>query len=138
MDTVSRRYRKLKDKLYEEKQSYKDVILQVPHKIIIQKHNELASPSDENIDITVPYDGTWQKRGHTSLYGISIVVDILTGLVFDYEILSKYCSECTTAKRDLGEHSADFSIWYKAHKPECSENCVRSSNAMKVKAAEIL
>ncbi|GBN79805.1 hypothetical protein AVEN_243360-1 [Araneus ventricosus] len=128
-------------KLYEEKQSYKDDILQVSRKIVRQKHNELASPSDQNneiIDMTVSYDGAWQKRGHTSLYGIEIVVDILTGLVIDYEILSKYCPECTAAKRDFGEQSADFSIWYKAHKPECAENYVGSSNAMEVKAAEIL
>ncbi|GBN93152.1 hypothetical protein AVEN_198579-1 [Araneus ventricosus] len=97
MDTVSRRYRKLK----------------------------------------VSCDGTWQERGHASFYGIVIVVDILTGLVIDYEILSKYCSEFT-AKRDLGEQSADFSMWYKAHKPEFSENYARSSNAMEVKAVEIL
>ncbi|GBN64026.1 hypothetical protein AVEN_167022-1 [Araneus ventricosus] len=62
----------------------------------------------------------------------------LTGLVIDYEMLSKYCPECTTAKRDLGENCTDFSIWYKAHKPECSENCAGSSNAMEVKAAKIL
>ncbi|GBN06205.1 hypothetical protein AVEN_71656-1 [Araneus ventricosus] len=124
----------------KEKQSYKEDILQVSRKIIRQEHNELASPSDQNneiIDITVSYDGTWQKRGHRSLYGIGIVVDILTGLVIDYEILSKYCPVYTTAKRDLEEHSADFSIWYKAHKPECSENYVGSSNAMEVKASEI-
>ncbi|GBL73770.1 Ionotropic receptor 25a [Araneus ventricosus] len=36
------------------------------------------------------------------------------------------------------EHSADFSMWYKAHKLECSENYVGSSNVMEVKAAEIL
>ncbi|GBM59483.1 hypothetical protein AVEN_131052-1 [Araneus ventricosus] len=53
-------------------------------------------------------------------------------------MLSKYCPECTTAKRDLGENCADFSIWYKARKPECSENYVVSSNAMEVKTAEIL
>ncbi|GBN51620.1 hypothetical protein AVEN_268688-1 [Araneus ventricosus] len=83
-------------------------------KIIRQKHNELASPSDKNgdiIDITVSYDGTWQKSGHTSLYGIAMVVDIFSGLVIDYEILSKYCPECTTSKRNLEEHSTDFSIW---------------------------
>ncbi|GBO35397.1 hypothetical protein AVEN_112269-1 [Araneus ventricosus] len=76
----------------------------------IMSYNDLASPSGKNDGITVSYDGTCQKRGHTSLYGISIVVDILTGLVIDYEILSKYCPECTTVKRDLGEHSADLSI----------------------------
>ncbi|GBO06396.1 hypothetical protein AVEN_176258-1 [Araneus ventricosus] len=70
----------------------------------------LESPSEKKdfiIDITVSYYGLWQKRWHMSLYGISIVVDILTGLFIDYEILSRYCPECTTAKRDLGEHSAD-------------------------------
>ncbi|GBN25946.1 hypothetical protein AVEN_273347-1 [Araneus ventricosus] len=53
-------------------------------------------------------------------------------------MLLQYCPECTTAKRDLGEHSADFSIWYKTHRPEYSENYVGSSNTMEVKAAEIL
>ncbi|GBM55736.1 hypothetical protein AVEN_190324-1 [Araneus ventricosus] len=53
-------------------------------------------------------------------------------------MLSKYCPECTTAKWDLGENCADFSIWYKAHKPECSENYTGSSNGLEVIAAEIL
>ncbi|GFW72868.1 uncharacterized protein TNCV_1267111 [Trichonephila clavipes] len=79
-----------------------------------------------------------RNGGHSSLYGIGIVIDILTGLIIDYEILSKYCPECTTAKRDLGENSAEYSIWYKSHQEECSENYVGSSNAMEVKAAEIL
>ncbi|CAL1280744.1 unnamed protein product [Larinioides sclopetarius] len=127
-------------KLYEEKQAYKDDILEMSRKIIRQKHNEIESPSDKNdvIDIAVSYDGTWYKRGYTSQYGIGIVVDILTGLVIDFEILSKYCPECTTAKRDLGRMSSEFDIWYKAHKPDCSENYEGSSNAMEVKAAEIL
>ncbi|GFU75107.1 uncharacterized protein TNCV_2480951 [Trichonephila clavipes] len=41
-------------------------------------------------------------------------------------------------KKDLGENSAEYSIWYKSHQEECSENYVGSSNAMEVKAAEIL
>ncbi|GFW72786.1 uncharacterized protein TNCV_1266291 [Trichonephila clavipes] len=67
---------------------------------IVRKHHEdLLGTANGVIDITVSYDGTWQKRGHSSLYGIGIVIDILTGLIIDYEILSKYCPECTTAKR---------------------------------------
>ncbi|GBN49222.1 hypothetical protein AVEN_156044-1 [Araneus ventricosus] len=53
-------------------------------------------------------------------------------------MLSKYCPECTAAKRDIEENCTDFSIWYKVHKPECSENYAGSSNAMEVIAAEIL
>ncbi|GFV56574.1 uncharacterized protein TNCV_1803831 [Trichonephila clavipes] len=93
-------------------------------KVVRKHHEDLLGTANGVIDITVSYDGTWQKRGHSSLYGIGIVIDILTGLIIDYEILSKYCPECTTAKRDLGENSAEYSIWYKSHEEECSENYV--------------
>ncbi|GBM86012.1 hypothetical protein AVEN_30513-1 [Araneus ventricosus] len=43
-----------------------------------------------------------------------------------------------TMNGNLGENCADFFIWYKAHKTECSENYVGSSSTMKVIAAEIL
>ncbi|GFW45679.1 uncharacterized protein TNCV_3246161 [Trichonephila clavipes] len=125
-------------KLYEEKCSFKEDILEISRKVVRKHHEDLLGTANGVIDITVSYDGTWQKRGHSSLYGIGIVIDILTGLIIDYEILSKYCPECTTAKRDLGENSAEYSIWYKSHQEECSENYVGSSNAMEVKAAEIL
>ncbi|GFW13646.1 uncharacterized protein TNCV_1211121 [Trichonephila clavipes] len=121
-----------------EKCSFKEDILEISRKVVRKHHEDLLGTANGVIDITVSYDGTWQKRGHSSLYGIGIVIDILTGLIIDYEILSKYCPECTTAKRDLGENSAEYSIWYKSHQEECSENYVGSSNAMEVKAAEIL
>ncbi|GBN85067.1 hypothetical protein AVEN_195819-1 [Araneus ventricosus] len=83
-------------------------------------YNNLESSSDKNDDITVSNDDTCQKRGYTSLYVIIIDVDIFTDLVIDYDTLSKYFPECTTAKRDSGEHSADFSIWYKTHRLDYS------------------
>ena len=45
-------------------------------------------------DIRVSFDGTWQKRGFTPLYGVGICTDILTGYVVDYAVLSKYCHAC--------------------------------------------
>ncbi|GFW11571.1 uncharacterized protein TNCV_3810901 [Trichonephila clavipes] len=39
---------------------------------------------------------------------------------------------------DLGENSAEYSKWHKSHQEECSENYIGSSNAMEIKAAEIL
>ncbi|GFX27243.1 uncharacterized protein TNCV_1564231 [Trichonephila clavipes] len=86
-------------KLYEEKCSFKEDILEISRKVVRKHHEDLLGTANGVIDITVSYDGTWQKRGHSSLYGIGIVIDILTGLIIDYEILSKYCPECTTAKR---------------------------------------
>ncbi|GBN94037.1 hypothetical protein AVEN_128683-1 [Araneus ventricosus] len=78
-------------------------------------------------------------KGNFNMSYVLPVVDILTGIVIDYEILSKYFPECTAVERDHGEQSADFlDLCHEAHKPECSENYVGSSNAMEVKAAEIL
>ncbi|GFS59944.1 uncharacterized protein TNCV_3957401 [Trichonephila clavipes] len=78
-------------KLYEEKCSFKEDILEISRKVVRKHHEDLLGTANGVIDITVSYDGTWQKRGHSSLYGIGIVIDILTGLIIDYEILSKYC-----------------------------------------------
>ena len=55
------------------------------------------------IDLVCSYDGSWHKRGHTSLYGIGCVIEVTTGLVVDYEILSKYCHMCVNTANDLEE-----------------------------------
>lgn len=62
------------------------------------------------------FDGSWHKRGHNSLYGIGCVIDVLTGLVVDYEVMSKYCHLCVRAATDLEADSPDFHFWQKGHK----------------------
>lgn len=133
-------FSKCLNSLSKEKEKFRDEILLFARNIVRSKHEELDSSLQNNniIDITVSYDGTWQKRGHTSLYGIGIVIDVLTGLVIDYEVLSKYCPECVASKRDMGENSAEFDVWFQGHKSECSKNFTGSSNAMEMAAAEIL
>ena len=46
------------------------------------------------VDISISFGGTWQKRGFTSLFGVGVCIDVLTGLVVDYCVLSKYCHAC--------------------------------------------
>ncbi|GFU72773.1 uncharacterized protein TNCV_3687051 [Trichonephila clavipes] len=76
------------NKLYEEKCSFIEDILKISRKVV-QKHNkDFLRTANGVIDITVSYDGAWQKQGHLSLHGIGIVIDILTVLSIDYEILS--------------------------------------------------
>ncbi|GFX10376.1 uncharacterized protein TNCV_1867711 [Trichonephila clavipes] len=118
--------------------SFKEDILEISRKVIQKHHKEFPYTPNGVIAITIPYDETWQKRGHSSLFGIEIVIDILTGLIINYEIRSKYYPECTTSKRDRGENSSEYSIWSKSYQVECSENYVGSSNVMEIKAAEIL
>ncbi|GFW87110.1 uncharacterized protein TNCV_5124641 [Trichonephila clavipes] len=71
-----------------------------------------------------------QKRGHTSNLGLGIIIDILSGLVLDFEVLSKYCHNCVVAGRDMGVDSAEFHIWQKGHADECDKNFDGTSGAM--------
>ena len=58
-----------------------------------------ADQNDEKVDIAVSFDGTWQKRGHTSHNGIGIAIDLLTGYVVDFEVLSNICVHCERFER---------------------------------------
>ncbi|GFS68675.1 uncharacterized protein TNCV_1958921 [Trichonephila clavipes] len=75
-----------------------------------------GSKNDKDIvDIEVSYDGSWLTRGHTSNIGVGCVIDLLTGFVIDYEVMSKRCGECEQIIFELEEDSAEFRIWYEGH-----------------------
>lgn len=79
--------------LAEENVIVKEEFFKMSHDAIRRAHVD-ADPSlkiEGIINLSVSYDGTWHKRGHTSNYGLGIVIDVLTGLVIDFHILSKYC-----------------------------------------------
>ncbi|GFS48185.1 uncharacterized protein TNCV_2295971 [Trichonephila clavipes] len=94
--------------------------------------------NQEIIDVSVTYDGTWQKRGHTSNLGLGIIIDIFSGLVLDFEVLSKYCHNCVVAGRDMGVDWAEFHTWPKGHADECDKNFDGTSGAMEMHAALIM
>ena len=61
----------------------------------VREHYMKAEPNkwdqDVPIDICVIYDGTWHEHGHSSHDGIGVVVDLATGLLLDYQVLSNHC-----------------------------------------------
>ncbi|GFV18878.1 uncharacterized protein TNCV_4757631 [Trichonephila clavipes] len=50
---------------------------------------ETLSFNNGNPNVPVAIDGTWQKRGHTSLNGVVTAVSVDSGKVVDAEILSR-------------------------------------------------
>ena len=89
------------------------------------------------IDISVSFNGTWQKRGFTSLYGIGICTDVLTGYVVDYVVLSKYCHACKLQEaKNLPE--AELAAWREEHATDCCQNHHQSSKSMEQEAAKIM
>lgn len=89
-----------------------------------------GSAPTEVIDVPVTCDGTWSKRGFTATYGVVVVISWETGMVLDYEILSKRCNTCERQKTRWGEDSNQFKEWMEAHKDSCAINHKGSSPAM--------
>jgi len=91
----------LKSKILEEAQS------------AVRKHHNCENGT---LDLTVSVDGTWQKRGHISNHGAGFVIEYDTGLLVDYEILSRYCHICQTKAASMEESSPEFEEWFAKHK----------------------
>ena len=89
------------------------------------------------INIGVTYDGTWQKRGFSSLYGVGVCMDIITGLVIDYELMSKYCQLCKN-KESEGCTNEQWKQWMEHHEAACNINHKGSSKAMEQEAAKVI
>lgn len=52
---------------------------------------EALQKNDGDQNLSIALDGTWQKRGHTSLNGVVTATSFDTGKVIDVAIRSKYC-----------------------------------------------
>ena len=87
-----------------------------------------ALPGDI-VDVTVSSDGTWQRRGYSSLLGVTFVIEHKTKKVLDYEVMSKFCAACKKWE-DCDRESEEFKKWQEEHKSVCEANFTGSAGAM--------
>jgi hypothetical protein len=88
----------------------------------LMKSNETAD--DGVVDVAVSFDGTWAKRGFTSLVGIVFVISVDTGKVLDYHCLSKVCQKSSLKKSKCIDDDLKFQEWQVKHlaSGECDIN----------------
>jgi hypothetical protein len=53
---------------------------------------------DAIIGIVVSFDGNWRKWGFTSNYGVGASIEVNSGLVIDYKVVSRYGHACKLAE----------------------------------------
>ena len=65
---------------------------------MLQAVREINGDNSDDLicNIAVSCDGTWQKRGYSSLDGVVSVINVETGKVIDYRVLPKKCAQCTS------------------------------------------
>ena len=112
---------------FEEKQS------EIHNTVRNYYSNNTDRVCDENgyLNIDVSYDGTWQKRGHTSLVSMGFIIEVNTGLVIDYDILCKHCPKCVNLHRKLEKKEiteAQYTERMNSH--DCSINFQGASGGM--------
>ena len=86
-----------------------------------------GASSDEVVDILISCDGTWQKRGFSSLFGAVFIIAYETGKVIDYTVLSKHCAGCKRWE-DYDTSSQGYADWKASH--VCTVNFTGSAGAM--------
>ena len=86
------------------------------------------------VDIGVSCDGSWHRRGFSSLVGTTAVISLETGQVLDYEILNKICYECRHWK-NIPESDPKRDNWSQKHVQICPMNYSGSAPGMEAVGA---
>jgi len=118
-------YGKISDVMCE---AYSKVAEASMRKAGVEVYSEVnkASSSGDIADCDVSVDGTWQRRGYSSLNGVVTVLSSNTGKCIDAYVLSKKCKGCEIwSKREDHPRYLD---WKTTHK--CQANHEKSSGAM--------
>ena len=108
----------------------KNVFKSVCEKAVREEQEKNAKNEIPLLNLKVSGDGTWKKRGFTSLYGVLSLIGYYTGKVLDLVVKSKFCQPCS-----LWEHKKDteeYEEWKETHESVCSMNHEGSSGSMEV------
>lgn len=81
-----------------------------------------------NNKVTVSGDGTWHKRGFTSVHGVVSLIGLLTGKVIDFIVLSLVCKICDLFPGPKTGQA--FQEHRDQHKERCTRNHEGSSGKM--------
>ncbi|GFW19817.1 uncharacterized protein TNCV_3561201 [Trichonephila clavipes] len=95
---------------------------------IVEKQQNLSS---DIVKCGISVDGTWQRRGYTSVNGCVAAVSVDTGKVLDIEVMSSYCPTC----KRLQTMPRNFE--YESSKADhiCQCNFTESSSKMEIVGA---
>ena len=97
--------------------------------------------SEGSGDVAMTFDGTWQRRGFSSLNGVFTAISWTYGKVVDIHTSSKHCHQCVLKSAKLESRKMSptiFSQWKDEHQQVCSANTTRSSPGMESEAAHLL
>ena len=104
-------------------------------RIVIQKAGEYekelnAQKGYADNQLSVSGDGSWAKRGFSSLIGVISLICKFSNKVLDVLVLCTICKACEYWAKQNG--TLEYQAWFEEHKDECSINHEGSAGKMEV------
>ncbi|CAN8029505.1 unnamed protein product [Ixodes persulcatus] len=95
----------------------------------LYKELNLGNPGN----IAVSCDWSWMTRGHLSHIGVGTTIELFTGFVLDYVVLSNFCAAC---ERGPKQNDPSYQAWKDGH--ICQKTTDKKAREMEVEAGLIL
>ena len=80
-------------------------------------------------------DGTWQRRGFSSLNGAVAAISMVNGKILDLDTLTRYCQGCVTINAYKVSHPERYELLKADHIETCPIYHKGSAPAMEVAGA---
>lgn len=71
-----------------------------------------------------------EKRGFSSLFGVSTLITKYTGKVVDACVMSSFCAGCNLWKNKKNSDPVEYAGWLADHEEKCTLNHTGSSGKM--------
>ena len=99
--------------------------------------DEIKGDSDNDVvGVEISGDGSWQRRGYSSLNGTFTALSLENCKVLDCEIMSRHCKSCKSKEPLKKSNKAAYDKWYESHLPNCNTNHKGSAGAMEITGAK--
>lgn len=130
MDLPRPVFQSMYDKIGENILCAAQTVAELSMKNGIEEEKKLNEEKGNGPGLTVSGDGTWQKRGFSSLFGVNSLIGHYSGKVVDIETKSAYCKQCETWEKLSA--SPEYAVWKESHKDNCQANHEGPSGNMEV------
>lgn len=94
----------------------------------VEEEKKISVEKGQHEGLSVSGDGSWRKRGFSSLFGFSSLIGWFTGKVIDIFVKSKYCKGCEHWEKQ--KNTAEYEEWKNVHENNCQVNHSGSAGKM--------
>ena len=105
-----------------------DVVEKVAKSSMLEAASNLKQTKGTDVGVSV--DGTWQKRGFSSLDGVVVTISVSSGKVLDCQVLSRTCKSCNMHSSLQQTNKEEYEKWKIKHINDCKLNHKGSSPSM--------